>query len=449
VLHFKSEHFCRIFFQINIRLLWNNKTRLKAAFRLYRQRALSKPFRFFLKRRGAIMERKLIYVDHAATTYIKPEVLGAMQPYLTELFGNPSSIYYLGRESKKAIDEARSQTAYFLGAHPQEIYFTGSGTEADNWAIKGVAYANRKKGKHIITSMIEHHAVLEPVEFLRKEGFEVTYLPVDENGLINPAELEKAIRPDTTLVSIMYANNEIGTIQPIKELAEIARKKGVIFHTDAVQAIGNISVNVKDLGIDLLSMSAHKFYGPKGIGCLYVRKGVKLDGFMHGGAQERKKRAGTENVSGIVGMAAALKMAYENLDEYNEHLKKLSKRLIEKVFDRIPYVRLNGDRDNRLPGNVNFSFEFIEGESLLLMLDMKGIQASSGSACTSGSLDPSHVLLAIGLPHEIAHGSLRITFGEKNTEEEVDYIVDCIEETVEKLRQMSPLYEDFIRKNKS
>jgi cysteine desulfurase len=395
------------------------------------------------------MDRKIIYVDHAATTYIKPEVFEAMKPYLTELYGNPSSIYYLGRESKKAIDEARSQIAYCLGAHPQEIYFTGSGTEADNWAIKGTAYANRKKGKHIITSMIEHHAVLESFEFLRKEGFEVTYLPVDKNGFVNPADLEKAIRPDTTLVSIMYANNEIGTIQPIKELAGIAKEKGVIFHTDAVQAMGNIPVNVKDLGVDLLSMSAHKFYGPKGVGCLYVRKGVQLEGFMHGGAQERKKRAGTENVSGIIGMAAALKLAYENLDKYNEHLSKLSSRLIDKVFERIPHVRLNGDRYKRLPGNVNFSFEFIEGESLLLMLDMKGIQASSGSACTSGSLDPSHVLLAIGLPHEIAHGSLRITFGEKNTEEEVDYIVDCLEEIVAKLRQMSPLYEDYIRKNKS
>jgi len=395
------------------------------------------------------MERKLIYVDHAATTYIKPEVLEAMKPYLTEMYGNPSSIYYLGRESKKAIDEARSQIAYCLGAHPQEIYFTGSGTEADNWAIKGTAYANRKKGKHIITSMIEHHAVLETFEFLRKEGFEVTYLPVDKNGLVSPADLEKAIRPDTTLVSIMYANNEIGTVQPIKELAAIARKKEVVFHTDAVQAMGNIPVNVKELDVDLLSMSAHKFYGPKGVGCLYVRKGVRLDGFIHGGAQERNKRAGTENVSGIIGMAAALKLAYENLDKYNEHLSKLSNRLIEKVLYRIPYVRLNGDRYKRLPGNVNFSFEFIEGESLLLMLDMKGIQASSGSACTSGSLDPSHVLLAIGLPHEIAHGSLRITFGEKNTEEEVDYIVDCLEEIVAKLRQMSPLYEDFVRKNKS
>ncbi|NLG88586.1 MAG: cysteine desulfurase NifS [Clostridiaceae bacterium] len=394
------------------------------------------------------MDRKLIYVDHAATTYIKPEVLEAMKPYLTELYGNPSSIYYLGRESKKAIDEARSQIARCLGAQPQEIYFTGSGTEADNWAIKGAAYANRKKGRHIITSAIEHHAVLEPVEFLRREGFEVTYLPVDQNGFVNPADLEKAIRPDTILVSIMYANNEIGTIQPIKELAGIAKNKGVIFHTDAVQAMGNIRVNVMDLGVDLLSMSAHKFYGPKGVGCLYVRKGVQLEGFMHGGAQERKKRAGTENVSGIVGMAAALKLAYENIDRYNEHLRKLSSRLIDKVFERIPHVRLNGDRHKRLPGNVNFSFEFIEGESLLLMLDMKGVQASSGSACTSGSLDPSHVLLAIGLPHEIAHGSLRITFGEKNTEEDVDYIVDCLEEIVAKLRQMSPLYEDFVKRNK-
>ena len=394
------------------------------------------------------MDKKIIYFDHAATTYVKPEVFDAMKPWFTELYGNPSSIYSLGRESKKAIEEARAQIAWCLNAHPTEVYFTGSGTEADNWSIKGVAFANRKKGKHLITSVIEHHAVLEAFVYLRKEGFEVTYLPVDENGLINPEELEKAIRPDTTLVSIMFANNEIGTVQPIQKLAAIAHEKGAIFHTDAVQAMGNIAVNVKDLGVDLLSMSAHKFYGPKGVGALYVKKGVKLDNFMHGGAQERNKRAGTENVPGVIGLATALKLAADNLEAYNKHLQTLSNRLVDKVMERIPYVRLNGDRKQRLPGNVNLSFRFIEGESLLLMLDMKGIQASSGSACTSGSLDPSHVLLAIGLPHEIAHGSLRITFGEKNTEEEVDFLVDNLEEIVGKLRKMSPLYEDFVKQDR-
>lgn len=391
------------------------------------------------------MNKRIYYFDHAATTYVKPEVFEAMKPWFTELFGNPSSIYSLGRESRKAIEEARAQIAWCLNAHHTEVFFTGSGTEADNWAIKGVAYANRNKGKHLITSVIEHHAVLEAFEYLRKEGFEVTYLPVDENGLVNPEDLKKEIRPDTTLVSVMFANNEIGTVQPIRELAAIAHEKGAFFHTDAVQAMGNIRVDVKELGVDLLSMSAHKFYGPKGVGALYVKKGVKLDNFMHGGAQERNRRAGTENVPGVIGLATALKLATENLEAYNSHLKKLSDKLIDKVFERIPHVRLNGDRERRLPGNVNFSFRFIEGESLLLMLDMKGIQASSGSACTSGSLDPSHVLLAIGLPHEIAHGSLRITFGEKNTEEEVDYLVDSLVEIVGKLRQMSPLYEDFVR----
>ncbi len=398
--------------------------------------------------RGVDMDKKIIYFDHAATTYVKPEVFDAMKPWFTELYGNPSSIYSLGRESKKAIEEARAQIAWCLNAHPTEVYFTGSGTEADNWAIKGVAYANRKKGKHLITSVIEHHAVLEAFEYLRKEGFEVTYLPVDENGLINPEELKKAIRPDTTLVSIMFANNEIGTVQPIQKLAAIAHERGSIFHTDAVQAMGNIRVNVKDLGVDLLSMSAHKFYGPKGVGALYVKKGVKLDNFMHGGAQERNKRAGTENVPGVIGLATALKLATDNLEAYNSHLQTLSNRLIDKVLERIPYVRLNGDRKQRLPGNVNLSFRFVEGESLLLMLDMKGIQASSGSACTSGSLDPSHVLLAIGLPHEIAHGSLRITFGEKNTEEEVDFLINNLEEIVGKLRKMSPLYEDFVKQDR-
>ncbi len=392
------------------------------------------------------MKKDIVYVDHAATTYVKPEVFDEMRPYFTEFFGNPSSIYTLGRESKKAIEKARAQIALSLGAYSTEVYFTGSGTEADNWAIKGAAYANKKKGKHLITSAIEHHAVFEPFEFLKKDGFEVTYLPVDENGIIDPNELTKAIRPDTTLVSIMYANNEIGTVQPIKELAAIAKQKGILFHTDAVQAMGNIDVNVKDLDVDLLSMSAHKFYGPKGVGALYIRKGVRIDSILHGGAQEKNKRPGTENVPGVIGMAAALKLAYDNIEQNNKHLHNLSDKLIDKVIEQIPYVRLNGDRERRLPGNVNFSFNFIEGESLLLMLDMKGVQASSGSACTSGSLDPSHVLLAIGLSHEIAHGSLRISFGTENTEEDVDYIVENLVEIVSKLRAMSPLYEDYVKK---
>ncbi|NLY18044.1 MAG: cysteine desulfurase NifS [Clostridiaceae bacterium] len=391
------------------------------------------------------MDRKIVYVDHAATTYVKPEVFEAMKPFFTDFYGNPSSIYYLGRESKKAVEEARQKIADCIGAQSSEIFFTGSGTEADNWAVRGIAFANIKKGKHIITSAIEHHAVLEVFQYLQSEGFEVTILPVDENGFVNPEDLKNAIRPDTTLVSIMFANNEIGTIQPIKELVSIAREKGVIFHTDAVQAMGNVDIKVNELGVDLLSMSAHKFYGPKGVGALYIKKGTRINSIMLGGAQESRRRAGTENVAGVIGMAAALELAYKNLDNYNKHLKALSNRLIDKVTERIPYVRINGDRDIRLPGNVNLSFNFIEGESLLLMLDMKGIQASSGSACTSGSLDPSHVLLAIGLPHEIAHGSLRVTFGEKNTEEEVDYIVDNLEEIVGKLRMMSPLYEDFVK----
>lgn len=393
------------------------------------------------------MSKKIVYVDHAATTYVKPEVFETMKPYFTDLYGNPSSIYYLGRENKKVLEGARQKIAECIGAESAEVYFTNSGTEADNWAVKGVAYANRKKGKHLITSSIEHHAVLEVFGFLKTEGFEVTILPVDENGLVSPEELKKALRPDTTLVSIMFANNEIGTIQPIKELAAIAKEKGVIFHTDAVQAMGNVAVKVQELGVDLLSLSAHKFYGPKGVGALYIKKGTRINNLILGGAQERGRRAGTENVPGIIGMASALEIAYRDLDKYNKHLKNLSDRFIEKVTKRIPYVRLNGDRNKRLPGNVNFSFNFVEGESLLLMLDMKGIQASSGSACTSGSLDPSHVLLAIGLPHEIAHGSLRITFGERNTEGDVDYIVDCLEEIVGKLRMMSPLYEDFVKNN--
>lgn len=387
------------------------------------------------------MGDKFIYLDHAATTYVKPEVLEAMIPYFNQKFGNPSSVYSIGRESKKAIEEARDRVAAALGAQSREIFFTGSGSEADNWAIKGVAYANRDKGNHIITTAIEHHAVLHTCQYLESDGFEVTYLPVDPNGLINLDDLRKAIKPNTILISIMFANNEIGTVQPISEIGKIAREKNIYFHTDAVQAVGNVHINVVDMNIDLLSLSSHKFYGPKGVGALYIRKGVKITSFLHGGAQERGRRASTENVAGIVGLGKAIEIASQNIDEYNSKLISLRDRTIEEITRRIPFVKLNGDRYKRLPGNVNFSFEFIEGESLLLMLDMKGIAASSGSACTSGSLDPSHVLLAIGLPHEIAHGSLRLTFGEENTQEDVDYVLEVLPMIVQRLREMSPLYE--------
>lgn len=395
------------------------------------------------------MEDKLIYLDHAATTYVKPEVLEAMLPYFTQKFGNASSIYSIGRESKKAIEDARDKVALALGAQPKEIFFTGSGTEADNWAIKGVAYANRAKGNHIITTAIEHPAVLNTCQYLESEGFEVTYLPVDENGLITPEQVSNAIKKETILITIMFANNEIGTIQPIAEIGKIAREKGVYFHTDAVQAVGNIAINVADMNIDLLSLSGHKFYGPKGIGALYIKKGIKLSSFMHGGHQERGRRASTENIPAIVGLGRAIELASQNLEEYNKKLLSLRDRTIEEIEKRVPFVKLNGDRYKRLPGSVNFSFEFIEGESLLLMLDMKGIAASSGSACTSGSLDPSHVLLAIGLPHEIAHGSLRITFGDDNTHEDVDYLLEVLPAIVERLREMSPLYENVKRGSKN
>lgn len=387
-----------------------------------------------------------IYFDHAATTPVKREVLEAMLPYFEEKYGNPSSVYSIGRASKKAIEEARESVAGIIGAEPREIYFTGSGTEADNWAIKGAAYANMKKGKHIITTSIEHHAVLHTCQYLESDGFEVTYLPVDEYGLVSPEQLEAAIRPDTILISVMYANNEIGTIQPIAEIGRIAKEKGIVFHTDAVQAMGNIRIDVSKLNVDMLSMSSHKFYGPKGVGALYVRKGTKLTSFIHGGAQERGRRASTENVPAIVGLAKALELADKNMDHHNEKLIALRDRTIREIEKNIPFVRLNGHREMRLPGNVNFSFDFIEGESLLLMLDLKGIAASSDSACTSGSLDPSHVLLAIGLSHETAHGSLRITFGDGNTDEEVDYLMEVLPEIVQRLREMSPLYEEVSRK---
>jgi cysteine desulfurase len=391
------------------------------------------------------MADKLIYLDHAATTPTRPEVVEAMMPYFTEHFGNASSIYRIGRDNRKAVDAARADVARVLGAEQTEIFFTGSGSEADNWAVKGAASARSAKGRHLITSAIEHPAVLEVFEWLAKNGYEVTYLPVDADGLVSPQSLRAAMRPDTTLVSIMMANNEIGTIQPIAELAAIAHEGGALFHTDAVQAAGNIRVHVRELGVDLLTISAHKFYGPKGIGALYVRKGVRIDPLLHGGHQERGRRAGTENVPGIVGMARALTLAGEELAAHDAHLRRLRDMALEEITARVPHVKLNGHRTQRLPGNLNLSFRFIEGESLLLMLDMKGIAASSGSACTSGSLDPSHVLLAIGLPHEIAHGSLRLSFGVVNTEADVRVLVDELVVIVERLRQMSPLYEDFVR----
>jgi cysteine desulfurase len=403
---------------------------------------------FYIKEQKKMSDRS-IYLDHAATTPVRKEVVDVMLPYFTEKYGNPSSIYSIGRASKKAIEEAREKVAKAIGAEPREIFFTGSGTEADNWAIKGVAYANRQKGRHIITTAIEHHAVLHTCQYLESDGFEVTYLPVDSDGLVTAEQVRAAIRPDTILITIMFANNEIGTIQPIAEIGAIAREKGIYFHTDAVQAMGNIRINVSEMNIDMLSMSSHKFYGPKGIGALYVRKGVKLTSFMHGGAQERGRRASTENVPAIVGLAKALEIATENMDQYNRKLIALRDRTIEEIQKKVPFVKLNGHREKRLPGNVNFSFEFIEGESLLLMLDMKGIAASSGSACTSGSLDPSHVLLAIGLPHEIAHGSLRITFGEENTDKDVDYLMEVLPEIVQRLREMSPLYEAKCKNEKA
>ena len=391
---------------------------------------------------------KIRYFDHAATTAVKEEVLKEMLPYFSIEYGNASSIYSIGRQSKKAVEEARQKVANAINADEKQIYFTSCGSEADNLAIKGVAYANKENNKnHIITSKIEHPAVLQTCKTLEKQGFEVTYLNVDENGFISLQELENSIKENTILISIMFANNEIGTIQPIKQIGEIAKKHNVLFHTDAVQAIGNVKIDVKDMNIDLLSMSAHKFYGPKGVGALYVRAGVKFDKIQDGGHQEKNKRAGTENVPGIVGIGKAIELSYQNFDKYNEKLKTLRDYYISQVEEKIPYVKLNGDRINRLPGNANISFRFIEGESLLLNLDMKGICASSGSACTSGSLDPSHVLLAIGLPHEIAHGSLRIAIGDENTKEDIDFLIENLIEIVQRLRNMSPLYEDFIKQN--
>ena len=393
-----------------------------------------------------IKMNKLIYLDNAATTKTAQEAVDAMLPYFTEYYGNASSIYSLGAESKKAMTEAREEIAGSIGASAQEIYFTAGGSESDNWALVATAEAYESKGKHIITSKIEHHAILHTCEYLEKRGFSITYIDVDENGVLKLDELKKAIRPDTILISVMFANNEIGTIQPIKEIGEIAREHGILFHTDAVQAYGHVQTRVDELPIDMMSASGHKINGPKGLGFLYIRKGVKIRSFVHGGAQERSRRAGTENIPGIVGLAAAVKKNFANMEERTRKETELRDYLIERIEKEIPYCRLNGHRTDRLPNNVNFSFQFIEGESLLIMLDMKGICASSGSACTSGSLDPSHVLLAIGLPHEIAHGSLRMTLSEENTKEEIDFVADELKGIVERLRSMSPLYEDFIKK---
>lgn len=387
---------------------------------------------------------KSIYFDNAATTKLDEEVLQEMIPYLKGNYGNASSIYKLGRESRKAVEESREKVARILNCKPNEIYFTAGGSESDNTAIKGIARANKNKGNHIITSKIEHPAVLETCKHLEKEGFEISYISVDKNGIINLEDLKKSIKPATVLITIMFANNEIGTIQPIEEIGKIAKENNIYFHTDAVQAVGSEKIDVQKLNIDSLSLSGHKFYGPKGIGVLYVRTGVKFEKFVDGGHQERNKRAGTENVAGIVGIGKAIGLAYNNLDEHNSKIKELRDYYVEQVKEKIPYIKINGDMEKRLPGNSNISFRFIEGEGLLLNLDLKGICASSGSACTSGSLDPSHVLLAIGLPHEIAHGSLRITIGKYNTKEEVDYLVENLIEIVSRLREMSPLWEKFI-----
>ena len=391
---------------------------------------------------------KLIYMDNAATTAVKPEVFEKMKPYFMENYSNPSSVYSFAGEAKKAVDDARDIIAGALNAKAAEIYFTGGGSEADNWAIKATAEAYKNKGKHIITSAIEHHAVLHTCGWLERHGYEVTYLPVDENGTVSPEKVEEAIRPDTILISIMFANNAIGTIEPLKEIGEIAEKHGVLFHTDAVQAFGHVPIDVQEMHIDMLSASGHKFHGPKGIGFMYMRNGLKLGSFIHGGAQERSRRAGTHNVPGIVGMGEAARIAMEQLEANAVKETEVRDYLIARVEKEIPYIKVNGHRENRLPNNINICFRFIEGESLLIMLDQKEICASSGSACTSGSLDPSHVLLAIGLPHEIAHGSLRLTISEDTTKEDADFVVDNLKSIVERLRSMSPLYEDFVKENK-
>lgn len=391
--------------------------------------------------------KKVIYLDNAATTKVNEEVLKEMLPYFTEVYSNPSAVYSFAAEGKKAVMEARNQVASVIGAKPEEIYFTGGGSESDNWALKATAEAYAEKGRHIITTKIEHHAILHTCEYLENKGFEITYLDVDSDGRISLEELEKAIRLDTILVSVMTANNEIGTVEPIAEIGRIAHEKGTLFHTDAVQAYGHIPINVDDMNIDMLSASGHKFNGPKGIGVMYIRKGIKIRSFIHGGAQERGRRAGTSNVPGIVGIGKAAALADKTMNERIKKEVKLRDYLISRIENEIPYAKLNGHRTDRLPNNVNFCFRFIEGESLLILLDQQGICASSGSACTSGSLDPSHVLLAIGLPHEIAHGSLRLTLSDETTKEEIDFVVDELKKIVERLRSMSPLYEDFLKNN--
>lgn len=392
--------------------------------------------------------KKMIYLDNAATTKTAPEVVDAMLPYFTEFYGNASSVYGFAGNSKEAMAKARESIANALGAKENEIYFTAGGSEADNWALKATAEAYKAKGNHIITTKIEHHAILHTCEYLEKNGYEVTYLDVDENGVVKLDQLKKAIRPTTILISVMFANNEIGTIEPIKEIGEIAKENGILFHTDAVQAFGQVPINVDELNIDMLSSSGHKLNGPKGIGFLYIRKGVKIRSFVHGGAQERKRRAGTENIPGIVGYGVAVERAVRTMKERTDKEIELRDHLIDRVLKEVPYARLNGHRTKRLPNNANFSFQFVEGESMLIMLDMEGICGSSGSACTSGSLDPSHVLLAIGLPHEIAHGSLRLTLSDETTKEDIDFVVDTIKDIVARLRNMSPLYEDFVKKQK-
>lgn len=393
-----------------------------------------------------IMDKKIIYMDNAATTPVKPEVLDAMLPYFTEKFGNPSSIYSISSQNKKDITTARETIAKAINTDTANIYFTAGGSESDNWALKATAEAYANKGRHIITSKIEHHAILHTCDYLEKRGYEITYIDVDENGIVDLKQLEEAIRPDTILISIMFANNEIGTIEPIAEIGKIAKEHGVLFHTDAVQAFTQVPIDVEEMNIDMLSVSGHKINGPKGIGFLYIRKGVKIRSFVHGGAQERSRRAGTENVPGIIGLAKATEIAVGNMKERTAKEIEVRNHIIERVMNEIPYTRLNGDRERRLPNNINFSFQFIEGESMLIKLDSFGICASSGSACTSGALDPSHVLLAIGLPHEIAHGSLRLTISEDTTMEDADFVVDKLKGIVERLRSMSPLYEDFVKK---
>lgn len=390
---------------------------------------------------------KSIYFDHAATTAVKKEVLQEMLPYFTEKYGNASTVYQIGQVSKAALDDARARVARVFNCKPNEIFFTGCGSESDNWAIKGAARANKAKGNHIITTVIEHHAVLHTCKTLEKEGFEVTYLPVDKYGLVSADDVKNAIKDNTILISIMYANNEIGTIEPIAEIAEIAKEKGILMHTDAVQAAGAVPIDLSKLKVDMMSLSAHKFNGPKGVGALYIRSGVRIANIIDGGAQERGKRAGTENLPGIIGLAKALELASASMEEKDKKITALRDYIIKNIEEKIPYCRLNGHRTQRLPGNVNFSFEFIEGESLLLWLDINGIAASSGSACTSGSLDPSHVLLAIGLKHETAHGSLRVSLGEENTYEEADYFIEKLVGIVDKLRKMSPLYESMKGEN--